>query len=256
MASRTIAGVRVSDPAMLELLEQAQEQGFRIEEASNGHGLGKKQAGFVVYPPDSTLPPIRFGVSEANKGHVANIRGDLRRAGFVDKPVSQADALEALLEDFRGRTEGNQQRTVELVVAAYLRAGTGKNEDVVERASYVMAGVAQETGLNEAERELLRGVTLGFFAATTSHTYADAVALGAHAEIHAREDVQQAMALAEEAERERDAARKAAESADEKATAARKDCGEALARAKAAEAERDELKRVIEPLKAFLGSKA
>lgn len=77
-----VEGVRIPDPKMVELLLDAQRQGFRLEPSSGqgGHAAG---TGFMVYPPDKQYPPISVGCVEVNSRHVANVRSNLRAVGYV-----------------------------------------------------------------------------------------------------------------------------------------------------------------------------
>lgn len=81
MPVRRIDGVTIPDPAMVTLLEQARDQGFRMEAGTGGGHAAA--TGFTLYPPDKAHAPIRVGCTEVNPSHVANVRRTLLRAGFV-----------------------------------------------------------------------------------------------------------------------------------------------------------------------------
>lgn len=285
-AATKIAGVPVKDRPLADLLRAAAEQGFRIEEATNGgHPTG---SGLVVYPPDPDQPPVRLGVTQVNPKHVANVRANLRRAGFRDGTCASCGALiHATVTTCDGCADGTPAPTTpdprtatttptpppedhdmtrrpnsprpgtkrkdhdHLTAEQYVSDPTIAPEDRADRVGELVKSLGDAAGMSVEDAGLM-----GLIVRTMASWGLDPDVMQARGELHrttSAQEVAEALALAAAAEERAVAAEAALARAEAREAQARKDCGDALQRAKDAEAEAARVTAALKPLRALLG---
>lgn len=268
---RRMDGVTIPDPAMVTLLEQAREQGFRMEAGTGGGHAA--HTGFTLYPPDKAHPPIRVGCTEVNPSHVANVRRSLVRVGFVPPDTDEAPAAPDVIDLTDGATAMPARRTGRKAVKnapAGSPLPSGKSvEEALEgipeedRSTFVahlaMSGV-RATGLHEDFAGLA-----GMLVATV-FDYAGIMGDDRPSSLGDRTLLQEAKDALEEWERvagdyqrERDEACAQVESLERQVKRLEEKYDGCVADLKAARTERDSaqeeaarLKRTLAPLKALL----
>lgn len=228
-----IDGVRFADPAMVELVRQAMEQGFRFEAGTNNRHA--TETGFTLYPPDTTHPPIRAGCGESSPRHLANIRRTLIRAGFIDKETDVS------------RQQKQQKPPVGYDISEM------PEEDRASFASFVIQRLAEECGL-PVDLAALLAMMLPLLEV---HRDERGNLLVDPAELEqARAEVDAALVMAQQAEERARIAERHLETAKKDAGLLAERVKDTEARLEESKAEVRKLHAVLDPLKALIGSEA
>lgn len=231
-------GVPVKDKALAALLTAAEQQGFRIEAATNGGH--QKQTGLVVYPPDTAHAPIRLGVAVASPKHVLNVRADLRAAGFTDGTATTPTEETDMARKKHDHQPSNMQEAIDAL----------PEDEKTQFIGHVAAAAVTRVGAPPSV-----GALVGVMVETIAEWVRDPDVKARMAEEFGgaqQAQVDEALALAAAAEERAVRAEAALEKADARLQQARADCGEALDRAKAAEARAEALDAALRPLRAIL----
>lgn len=270
--STTVAGTKFSDK-LGALLVHALDHGFRIENDTRG----KKGATHVlILAPDRTVAPITVSERGArfNKAHYENIRRDLYRAGLPPLPedearVSTADAavqsiVEATEDD--SLVYGDQNAAEAAAAAAGGEAVALSDLDFSGENGAFAYGklvyiIGQQGGIDRDEAAAIGKVAellMAFFGEKGTTALESRIRGEVAAEVTGRlqREVNDALAMASEAEATAERATKALAAAEARETKAREDCKAALARATAAEAKAADLEKAIAPLRTLLNASA
>lgn len=242
----SISGVKFSDQ-LAALLDHAIAHGFRAE--PDLRGKGRNPSGVVLYAPDKDVSPITVAERGAklNKAHFENMRRQIYAAGC---PPMAADP---------GRTiPVNTGDVVEHVHIHSLpeldsRLKDANDEDRAQLLAGLVDGLFGRAGYGEP-MSMMAGAVSGALALVIPDVLtrlADSAATSSTAFF--QKEVEEALAMAAEAERRATAAEAALAKADERTATARADCGAALERARVAEAKAAELEAAVAPLRALLG---
>lgn len=278
MSTTNIAGVKFSD-TLAALLDHASANGWRVEKDTRG----RTAKGVLVYPPDTTIPPITVEERGAkfNPGHYSNLRSQMYRAGLPPLPGDGPALLDAIgvatpppderivvaaseTEALRGLPKGT--------VPMEIMPGVGfartpelerilTDADVAPRfVGNMTEGLARQAGVGQMEADLIGALVQmatdwalmngSDRLAETAQRVRDELAVEYEGQIR------DALAMVEEAEANAARAEKRAEKAEAREAQARKDCGEALDRARAAEARAHELDAAIAPMRALFAPQA
>lgn len=252
--SSTICGVKFSDQTAALLDHAAHQPGWRAEAQHRRNA--SKPTGVVLYSPDKTISPIAVYEEKArfNPAHYDNVRRMLYRAGLPPLP---GDEARAQTTDPADTTEDTAPMPK---TAANPFVSPAANEQVI-----TVNGLRQlvERGSKGDVADALTGVVEGMFLSAGAHD--DTAALASilvyslklwddeRTKDPARSDeVDQAMALAAEAEARANRLEKAVEKADEKTAQAIADLRSWKDRAEAAEASAAAAEAAMAPLRAFL----
>lgn len=254
----TVAGVKIPDPAMVELLLDAESQGFRIE-PSTGQGGHAAGTGFTVYPPSKEHTPLFVGCVEVNSRHVANVRSQLRAAGYVtggsvtEEPATTTTEENAVPTGTRKAPAKNAGQSVADRINAALHTPVDSAvlaQQAFDQLPYddrVMAAMKGVASMGSAV-----GMTdnVAALAALLLQTVAD---WERNSERYDNADLQAALKLAEENEQRAIKAERKQAEAEKRGSETGRLLTETREQLAAVTAERDEMKKALDPLRALLG---
>lgn len=250
-------GVAVRDKELATLLSAALAQGFRMEAATNGGHA--RDTGLVAYSPDTTLAPVRFGCQSSNPGHLANVRRDLRNAGFID---AQTIARSATPQE---PTPMSKQSKIVIPTGSDRypdrfddhASGTewiSKAPDEAEKALRV--GLVAQHAAKSAGLSAVDASTISVVVDTLVSWLNNPQVIAERGVPDNAAETEAALAMAATAEQRALTAEGLLAKAVEKEAQARKDCGLALDRAKTAEARAETLDAALRPLRSLLAGTA
>lgn len=256
-STTTVQGMKYSDQ-LAALLEHAIANGWRVEPNPR-----EKPNGALCYSPDKSQNVIRLSEKGAkfNRAHYENIRREFYRAGLPPLPgdagpirVATADAAEDIdLEPGQSITD---LREVFAALADPARGNSLVDMCADPATAPSVIGVLVE-GL---AGQFVNHTHASFAGSLTStvlrhlHAYSEEAVSRAAAQVEQamRKEVDDALAMAAEAERRADAEERASLRAAEREGKARQDCAAALRRAEEAEAKAARLEAAIAPLRGLL----
>lgn len=251
VATTTVHGVKYSDH-LAALLLHAEANGFRIEFGGRPRGSG---ASLIAYAPDKTVPPITVSERGAkfNKPHYENLRRQFYAAGCPPLPADDRTTTDpeepTMAKKTTHPTPVNHTFRSETELLAAVNGEGGP-----EALAGIMAGMFAKAEMGPFA-ELGGAVVYAVSAWARDHKEGLLSAAQAHARAAMQAEIDEALAMASDAEATVARLNKAVEAAEARETQAREDCGAALERARDAEARAAEAEAAIAPLRAFLTAK-
>jgi len=265
--TRTVVGVVFSDELAAVVDHAAAQDGWRVEPDTRAK---RGTNAVVIYPADKDHGPINVSERGAkfNRAHYSNLRRQLAHAGLPPLPAETGAVIDAhSLADAKAQLPPGA-KAVNLRELMLNLAGDNEDEfitatDDPEILPRIMGtichGMLVRHGVHDALALDAGGaITFAMKTAITAHQLQsidiDAVIAAAVREKDA--EVDQALAMAQEADARYERANNATVKAEEKEQKARDDCRAALAEAREQKARADELEAALAPLRSLLGKGA
>jgi hypothetical protein len=252
----TISGVKLSDQ-LAALVDHAQAHGFRVEADTRP----KRSGGLIAYPPNKEIPPLSFSEKGArfNRSHYENLRREFYRAGCPPLPgeIAGQRVIGAGYETEEDAKRAHEEAGHVAVSIDSLGTDLADAESGTDVLGAIIMGLMSSAQVGDAEARLVSSVaelTYSWVQRFGTDRMAEAEERAAKQVTAAlQKEVNDALALASDAEARAVAADRAVDKAKAAEKKARDDCGAALRRAEAAEAKARELEAAIAPLRALLG---